>query len=149
MNESLDAERLHDGLRWLRLDLLHLAEMSKSTQHKHQIGTLKDLEGSSSIDGMPCSPTKASMDDENDSRKRDLGTLCSSLSFMQAASAQSLNNNLLQENPNSAAMSSTVSPHEYLARYYHIMQQHQQQAAAAAAAINGSTAMPTRHHNQL
>ena len=120
-------------------------EVSKNIQHKHQSGILRDVEGSSTIDRIQNTPNKGTIDDENDSRKRDLGALRSSLSFMQAASAQSLNNNLFQEN-HSSPINSTVSPHEYLARYYQIMQQHQQQAAAA---INGSTALLTRHHNQL
>jgi hypothetical protein len=121
-------------------------EVSKPFRHNHQLGVQRDVEGASStIDRIQNTPSKGTIDDEDESRKRDLGALRSSLSFMQAASAQSLNNNLFQENL-SSPINSTVSPHEYLARYYQIMQQHQQQAAAA---MNGSTVLPTRHHNQL
>ena len=113
-----------------------------SNQNKHQIGTEIDTKVPSR-DEEPSTVTKCVADDPNMSK--DLGALRSSLSFMQAASAQqSLNNNLFQES-HSNLTNSTVSPHEYLARYYQIMQQHQQHAAAAA--MNGSTVLSTRHNN--
>ena len=111
---------------------------------KHEFNAQNDTDGAA-IDQGRSSTMKCTPEEDDDSKNKDLGAIRSSLTFMQAASAQSLNNNLFQETQSNSSINPTVSPHEYLARYYQIMQQHQQQAAAAA--MNGATALSSRHHN--
>ena len=91
-------------------------------------------------------PMKCATGDDASSKDRDMDTLRSPFSFMQAASAQSFNNNLLHQESQTSSLNPTgIQPHEYLARYYQIMQQHQQQAAAAG--MNGATPLSSRHHH--
>ena len=120
-----------------------LEKTSLSSQQIHSFSSERDI-GLSSNSLMQDSPQKCGSEEGCDSNAKELGALRSSLSFMQAASAQSLNNNLHQENNHSSPLSSAVSPQEYLARYYQIMQQHHQQAAAA---MNGSASplTPKQH----
>ena len=120
-------------------------DISMDTHGQIQIIAQKETERYSDDDQIRNTPTKCTTDDRNVNGKSDIDTIRSSLPFMQAASGQSLNNNLFQEHHGSPA-TSAVSPHEYLARYYQIMQQHQQQAAAA---MNIANALPSRQHHKL
>ena len=120
-------------------------DISMDNRGEKQITAQKETERYSDDDQIQNTPTKCTTDDRNINGKGDLDTIRSSLPFMQAASGQSLNNNLFQENHGSPT-TSAVSPHEYLARYYQIMQQHQQQAAAA---MNMANALPSRQHHKL
>ena len=88
--------------------------------------------------------TKHASEDEHASKDKEMNPLRSPFSIMQAASAQSFNNNLLLQESQNSSLNPTVSPHEYLARYYQMMQQHQQQSAAG---LNGSTLPSSRHHH--
>ena len=89
-------------------------------------------------------PIEHESEEEHATKDKEMNPLRSPFSIMQAASAQSFNNNLLLQESQNSSLNPTVSPHEYLARYYQMMQQHQQQAAAG---LNGATPLSSRHHH--